>query len=922
MKVQKKLLSLILAITVIISIPLTVIADNQTDDYTSYFSYPQFRGDTLAQGLIDSKTPINSKDIIEKWAASFGTGWNSTPGTPIIVGDYLYVVVPGQSKLYRVSLQTGESLKSVDCLGSSQFFSTIAYNNGIIFVPRAKTVKVPKPTETDPNKTVNKSVSVIYAYDEATMDKLWETEPIGDVNGQAQPLSAVTFYNGYVYIGVSNGRADKGSFACFDSEDTDKNSSDETKSAVWTYVPEQKEEYKVKNGYYWSGGAIVNNAIVFGGEATELVIHSLTEDKVFDRIILEENPSAGIRSTVHFDKQTGRVYTTTKSGYVHSIKIKGDNTFDKSSLKSKKIGTDITSSPVVFKGRVYIGGGGICSIAGFSVLDAESLDIIYQISDIKTQSSPIVSTAYATAENNYQVYIYVVKYAGYENNDYSGYSPTSSCIFQVSDHQGQTNPEYCEMITPSKLQYCSQSVAIDGNGTMYYYNDAGRIYAMGHKNPDDAKFTAQDVINAIALIESNGKVVVRDEFIVKRLMARYNQLLPDEQAKVTNFNNLKAMLERVELLKNEDVIVKELNQQILSIVVDSITLDNDSVITELLSSYNALSDDSKAKVLHIETLNEAVAKIQGIKDQNMIASINKKIDELPSENSILYDDKAKIYDVVGLVGNQNDTVKAGLNSEKLNAIKIKVDAIETAINKLNDDIFKKLDPMNITLKDKATVTSLINDYNALSEKDRIHINNYDDVLFAQKAINELEKNRIVISQIFKNLVGSENNYVVDGITSDGKAYTVTFNGMNITNPELDFNANISFSSDNSEAIKNITSDALVFNFAQNNKLPGKATVQISVDLVDGQYSMYYYNETNGKAEFVQKVTVIDNKAQFDIINGSDYFISVKNDLSEEQSANSESENPKTGDTNWYFYIIILLFSAGTLISLKKKQGSK
>lgn len=944
---MKKILSFILVIAVALAIPLTAFAEEaniNSDEQKTYLSYPQFRGDTLAQGLIDSKTPINSEDTVEKWAASFGSGWSSTPGTPIIVGDYLYVVVPGQAKLYRVSLETGEALKSVDCPGSSQFFSTIAYNNGIIFVPRAKTISMPDPE--DSSKKVHKSVSVIYAYDETTMEKLWETAPIGNPDDQNQPLSAVTFYNNYVYIGVSHGSADKGAFACFDTVDTDKNSCDEVKEAVWTYMPQPQEDYDVKCGYYWSGGAIVNNAIIFGGEATELVIHSLTEDKVYDRIVLEENPDAGIRSTVHYDAQTGRVFTTTKSGFVYSIKINGDNTFDKSSLKSTNIGADITSSPVVFNGRLYIGGGGIGSNAGFSVLDAETLEIIYQIEDIKSQSSPIISTAYATAKNDYQVYIYVVKFAGFENNDYSGYSPTSSCVFCISDKQGQTEPEYDILITPSKLQYCSQSVAIDGNGTLYYYNDAGSIYAMGHKNPDDEKFTAQDVINAVNLMESQGKVTARDEFMVKRLMARYNQLTSSEQEKVTNFDKLEAMLKRIELLKNEDVIVKELNKKIALIDIDSVTLEDDTNVSKLFAAYNSLSEDSKAKVLNIEILKEAVEKIQGIKDENAIASVNEKIDNLPSVISVTFDDKAEIYYVVNLVENQNEIVKAGINNEKLNEIKIKVDLIETSINQLNEDIFGKLDPMNITHEDNETVQKLVSDYNSLNEKDRKHIKNYDDVLYAQKVIFELENNN-VISEVFQYLAGSDKDYTVSGTASDGKEYAFTFNGLDITDPSLSFNSEISFASDNNSAIKELASDAVILNFAHKGNLPGKATVQIAVDLEDGQYSLYYFNDTDKKAEFVKKVTVADGKAEFEITHCSDYFITAKSDLSDDRSADrsadrsddneskptpsqgqennisEQEDNPKTGDTdNLYLVVFAMIISLGTIAAINRKQRVK
>ena len=45
-------------------------------------------------------------------------------------------------------------------------------------------------------------------------------------------------------------------------------------------------------------------------------------------------------------------------------------------------------------------------------MDSETLEIIYQIDEVKTQASPIVTTAYATEENGYEVKMYVTGFGG------------------------------------------------------------------------------------------------------------------------------------------------------------------------------------------------------------------------------------------------------------------------------------------------------------------------------------------------------------------------------------------------------------------------------------------------------------------------------------------------------------------------------
>lgn len=458
----------------------------------------------------------------------FGTGWSDVPGTPVIVGDYLYCLVAGQSKLYRVDANTGEILKSVPCAGKSQFFSTIAYYDGVIYVPRAAS---------------DNTGAVIVAYDEETMEQLWISEPIGGANSRIQPLSAVTGYDGHIYVGVSDGSASEGAYVCFDTVDENPEKSDEVKAPIWTYKPEN-----MKSGYYWSAGAIVGDTIVFGGEATELVIHSLTEDKVYDTLVLEPDAASGIRSSVHYDAATNRVFVALKSGNIYSVKISGDNTFDTASVMKTNIGNDITSSPVVFGGRLYIGGGGISSGNGFTVMDSETLEIIYQIDEVKTQASPIVTTAYATEENGYEVKMYVTDYGGYASG---GYTPTSSCIYMITDRQGQTEPEYEIIATPSQLQYCTQSAAIGADGSIYFYNDSGTMFCFSNKDDADGEYTAEDIINAISLFDFTG-VTERDEYRLNRLKLRYDLMSDSEKAKVTNYESLEEMLEKIENLKNEE----------------------------------------------------------------------------------------------------------------------------------------------------------------------------------------------------------------------------------------------------------------------------------------------------------------------------------------------------------------------------------
>ena len=443
----------------------------------SPLDFPQFRGQSGSPGVTDAKTPLTAADIEEKWAAKYGSGWFANMGTPIVADDAVFVLAPSKSALLKLDKRTGEILAEGACPGGSQFFSIIGSGDGKIFVPRAATVdKV--------------STAVIYAYDQETLEMVWQSAPLGE---KAQPLSAIVYHNGHIYTGVSDGSAKVGGFYAFSTADDDPTKTDEVKQPAWTYAPESGAK-----GYYWSAAAIVGDAVAFAGEAGEVVLHSPDTDEVYDRLSLP-GEAGGVRSTAHYDRETGRLFLTSKGGYIHSVKINGDYTFDPASLISKKIGNDVTSSPLVFKGRVYVGGGGVQSTAGFSVLDADTLELIYGV-DVKTQSSPVLTTAYATEENGWQVYLYVTQYE------------RPSSLVLIADKQGQTTPDMTVLAEPSTVQYCTQSAAIDRDGGIYYVNDSGNLFAFGHTDPAKGLYTAADVDNAIGRLAASGPVQLADAY--------------------------------------------------------------------------------------------------------------------------------------------------------------------------------------------------------------------------------------------------------------------------------------------------------------------------------------------------------------------------------------------------------------------------
>ncbi len=487
--------------------------------FRDYIYGTGFRGSAESKGIFDSKTPISADDVECDWATKLSPGWMSSPGFPIEVGEYIYIAVGSQLK--RIDKTTGEILNSVAMKGSIGFFSSIAYGDGKIFVTLGG--------------------GIIQAFDETSMESLWITETPKDKDGNPlksqQALSPITYHNGYIYNGITYGDASTGAFFCVSTKDEDPSTTDEIKEFTWCYVPE------TLGGFYWSEGVVVGDCIVFAGEAGILYTHSLTGDernedgsvKFIDSFVLPSSEQSGsetesVRSSLCYDETTGRVLISTKAGNIHSIKVGKDGQIDESSVKTTFVQKDITSSPIVYRGRVYVGSGGILATAGITVLDAETLEIIYENKDIHTQSSLVLSTAYATAENDYTVYIYFVSYE----------RPDS--LYVMKDWQGNQQSEITKLMDTPAGEYNSSSVLIGEDGAIYYKNDSGNLFRIS--TVSDNTFTAEDVENAIALLPDTLTTQL-DKVALIRAKYRFNQLSESEQSKVTNVTKLNQLWEQL-----------------------------------------------------------------------------------------------------------------------------------------------------------------------------------------------------------------------------------------------------------------------------------------------------------------------------------------------------------------------------------------
>jgi outer membrane protein assembly factor BamB len=284
------------------------------------------------------------------------------------------------------------------------------------------------------------------------MKIVWTSEAFS-----GQSLSTVTYFDGYVYAGTTKTPAGdtSGTFYCLDAANG---------RTVWTYENEENS-----CGYYWSGGIVYGNAIYFAGDNGILVSHSLTSSDVYATKILSKNGK--IRAGITCDTKNGLLYTTSNDGTVYRIEVSTDgkilSILDKKIIAGSK-SANCTSTPTVWNNRLYV--GSLADAYGYlSVLDATTLEPYYHVRTgqyKEVKSSALVSTGFSKAENNQTVYVYFTCNA------------VPGGVYMIEDNETAKSASLQTVYEPTQKQYCISSVFADTDGTLYYSNDSGNLFAL------------------------------------------------------------------------------------------------------------------------------------------------------------------------------------------------------------------------------------------------------------------------------------------------------------------------------------------------------------------------------------------------------------------------------------------------------------
>lgn len=404
--------------------------------------------------IVSASTPTSAENTELAWSVKLGTSYKNAPSTQAVVGDTL-IVMSGK-KLLKLDAKTGKTLKSADMVDMPSYgYTSPTYADGVIYCPLDN--------------------AKIQAFNFKTMKSMWVyTDSLG-----GQSLTPITNDNGCIYTGFWNDEDRKANYVCIDVTDENKKETHEAKKAVWTYTN--------LGGFYWAGCAVVGENVVFGcddgtvyaNKNSKVVSLNKKSGKTVDTLPIVGDQ----RSTITY--LNGVIYFTTKAGYLYSVKLTASGTFNDSSVKRLSLGGASTSTPLVYNDRIYLGVQGNGFGPGyFKVVDAAKLSIIYSA---QTKGYPqgqfLLSDAYL--KDTGKVYIYLT------------YNNAPGGVTMFTDSVGQTKAEKQELFTPSgeMSNYCISSIVSDEDGTIFYKNDSGCIFALKNKTEKISFF--KRIFNAI-----------------------------------------------------------------------------------------------------------------------------------------------------------------------------------------------------------------------------------------------------------------------------------------------------------------------------------------------------------------------------------------------------------------------------------------
>lgn len=395
--------------------------------------------------VISAQLPESSSETEMKWATmvgheSFGAYY---AGNTAIAGEYIYVT--GEGKLKKLDKTTGIIVSETEGIGSNNSNQTdyLCIGGNTLYVSTKDSVE---------------------AYSLGDLRRQWTAS--GSF-GQYHPIQYLTageksyIWCSGIVLDASNG------------------------SLVKIYKDSEKTEEL--NGFFaWSSGAVVNN-IFYVTDRNNIYAIDLSSGYIKDFEKYSETTKGNTSGQVVYDEASKRLYWASKSELkMFSVKVAEDGLFADETLLTVETVINSVNAPVIYDGSVYlVGQGGSKANAVAQVFDydmeTDSLNIRYTVN--RTANKPLGTSTVSTVQCNP---LMTVDENGVRRLYFSEFG---SGIYIWEDTKTSSNSkleQLADMPNISGVQYpnCYEQIAVDKEGNIYAYNEAGYLFCYGKSECD------------------------------------------------------------------------------------------------------------------------------------------------------------------------------------------------------------------------------------------------------------------------------------------------------------------------------------------------------------------------------------------------------------------------------------------------------
>lgn len=395
-------------------------------------SYVKNEGNTSAA----TSAPTSSNNAALSWKKAYGNGNYSEILT---LGDSIYFAssllnanwTPKTAVLHRLNSK-GEETASLQLFGTIDASACrMAYTDGVIIIPLS-----------------NGRLQGVSATE---MKTLWVS---GAIASGTQNISTVTASGGMVFTGTAN------------SLDTNYNATTGTFFGINAITGERVWANEEANtGFYWSGACKVGNVLLYGNDAGVLTAVDPATGKTVSTLKL----SSAIRSTVISNSAETEAYVTTNDGTLHKISVASDGSLSESN--ATLFASKSTSTATLFQGSLFVGGCAADYTGTLSIVDAATMQVKHSVSlPFEVKSAPLVAKA---ADGNTYAYFTC---NGVDDNRQDHTSGGGAWVYCLETNTATKLFD----ATGSMANYCTKSITMGADGTLYWTNDSGTLFALAN----------------------------------------------------------------------------------------------------------------------------------------------------------------------------------------------------------------------------------------------------------------------------------------------------------------------------------------------------------------------------------------------------------------------------------------------------------